>query len=106
MPDWIWHIIYPITTWLHIVCTTLLVGGTLFYELVVPIAIEDLRPEQQLYVFARARWVFRWVVWVSVALLLVSGLVTTWRMWPIYQDFFRDSFPWAMAHIAAGAIGM
>ncbi len=107
MPDWLLHILYPITGWLHIVCTTLIVGGTLFYELVVPIACEELRPEQQLYVFARARWVFRWVVWVSAALLVGSGLVMLWRMWPVYHDkILGASFRWGLMHMGLGAMGL
>ena len=41
----------------------LLVGGFLFYEMVVPMAIADLKEEAQIAVFARARWVFRWIIW-------------------------------------------
>src|SRR5207245_2611809 len=80
MPYWLYDIVYPLSRWLHIVCTTLIVGGTLFFELVLPIAIEDLKREQQLYVFARARLVFRWVVWIGVAGLLLSGVVSLHRM--------------------------
>src|SRR5438477_12616471 len=81
MPYWIPDILYPLSRWLHIVCTTLIVGGTLFFELVLPIAIEDLKREQQLYVFARARLVFRWVVWTGVAGRLLSGVVLRGRIW-------------------------
>ena len=84
--DWWQHIIFPISRWLHMVSFTLLVGGTMFYELVVPIAIEDLRKEQQLYVFARARWVFRWIVYISVVLLTITGLVSMYRLWGTYTD--------------------
>src|ERR1700761_2694771 len=62
--------------YLHIVCATLLVGGTLFYEMVVPVAIADLRPEMQLAIFGRARWVFRQIVWWSAALIIISGIVS------------------------------
>jgi len=77
--DDLWtNIILLLSRYLHIVCVTLLVGGTLFYEMVVPVAIGDLKTEQQLSVFARARWVFRWIVWLSAGILLISGTVTTW----------------------------
>ncbi|MDP9174686.1 MAG: hypothetical protein M3O30_12585 [Planctomycetota bacterium] len=72
--------------YLHIVCATTLVGGTLFYEMVVPIAINDLREEQQLLVFARARWVFKWIVWVSAVLILLSGVLSTYKHWKNYTD--------------------
>src|ERR1700759_983500 len=70
-------VFFILTRYVHIVCTTMLVGGTLFYEMVVPIAIDDLRKEQQLGVFGRARWVFRRIVWWSAGLLLLSGAFST-----------------------------
>jgi uncharacterized membrane protein len=105
MPTWVSDIIHPLTRWVHMVCTTLIVGGTLFFELVLPIAIEDLKREQQLYVFARARLVFRWVVWISVIGLLASGGASVYRMWYAYT---RDEYiaRWAVAHILLGVIGM
>ncbi len=52
-------LIFLISRYLHIVCATILVGGTLFYEMIVPAAIDELRPEQQLLIFARAQVVFQ-----------------------------------------------
>jgi len=101
------HSVLSVNRWLHLVATTLIVGGTLFYELVVPIAIADLKPEQQYTVFGRARWVFRWVVWISAVLLAVSGSVSVWQMWDSYTQPFPRGFPtaggWAIAHVGAGA---
>ncbi len=81
-----------VARYLHIACATILVGGTLFYEMVVPLAIDDLRPEQKMVVFARARWVFRGIVWISVLLILAGGVVTTYVNWPQYmKDTYRTS---------------
>jgi hypothetical protein len=74
-----------LSRYLHIACTTVLVGGTLFYEMVVPGAIEELKPEQQYDVFGRARWVFKRIVWTSAVLLILSGIVTTRRHWDAYK---------------------
>ena len=107
MPYWLYDIVYPLSRWLHIVCTTLIVGGTLFFELVLPIAIEDLKREQQLYVFARARLVFRWVVWIGVGGLLLSGVVSLERIWkPNPPEEWGGIAGWAWAHIGLGAIAM
>ncbi|MGA2500206.1 MAG: hypothetical protein ABSH20_20900 [Tepidisphaeraceae bacterium] len=99
--------LYPLVRWLHLVCSTLIVGGTLFFELVLPIALEDLKNEQRFYAFARARLVFRWVVWISVAGILLSGGVTGYRMWATYRtpEFFGVSL-WGMAHVAVGLIAI
>lgn len=107
MSSWLSDIIFPVSRWLHVVCTTLFVGGTLFFELVLPIAIEDLKKEQQLYVFARARLVFRWVVWISVGGLLMTGGVSVFRMWDSYwRDEFLYISRWAMAHILLGMVAI
>ena len=122
--DDLWtNIILLLSRYLHIVCVTLLVGGTLFYEMVVPVAIGDLKTEQQLSVFARARWVFRWIVWLSAGILLISGTVTTWKHWNEYtgQAYITSSINppttanampvqqsrtglWWAAHVAAGGV--
>jgi hypothetical protein len=106
MPD-IYDIIYPISAWIHIVSMTLIVGGTLFFELVLPIAIDDLKREQQLYVFARARLVFRWVVWIGAAGLLLSGSIALSGMHRLFStEEFSVVVWWAIAHVVLGGIGL
>ena len=107
MPDWVQEVVFPVNRWLHVVATTLLVGGTLFYEFVLPRAIEDLREEVQLSVLGRVRWVFRRVVVLSVGLLAVTGAVETWRLLPTYRSAaFRVVPPWAWAHGGLGLLAM
>ena len=79
MSDLGFHIFVLVNRYLHVVCAALLLGGTLFYEMVVPIAISELKEEQQLLVFARARWVFRSIVWTACILLLLSGVISSYR---------------------------
>jgi hypothetical protein len=80
-------LIFLFSRYFHIVCATILVGGTLFYEMVVPAAIDDLTPEQQLIVFARARWFSKWIVWICSATILISGAVSSFAHW---GDYNRD----------------
>jgi uncharacterized membrane protein len=87
-----------ISRYLHIACTTVLVGGTLFYEMVVPAAIDELKTEQQLDVFGRARWVFRRLVWTSAIILVISGAISTRKHWTTYK---AEVPPLAGAPIAA-----
>lgn len=79
------NLVYLINRYLHIVATTLLIGGTLFYELIVPVAIDEMKDEQKLWVFARTRWAFRWIVWSSITVLILTGAISTYRNWYGYS---------------------
>ena len=107
MEEWSGHILFTVMQWVHIVSTTLIVGGTLFFEFVVPIAIEDLKEEQQFAVFGKARWVFKRVVWVSAILLLISGGVSAARHWGTYHDEpYRLTMWWTVGHAALGTLAI
>ena len=107
LPEWAQAVVFPLNRWLHVVATALLVGGTLFYEFVLPRAVEDLQPEVQLSVLGRVRWVFYRVVVLSTIVLGVTGAVATWRLLPLYQaPAFRIVPPWVMAHIGLGLLAV
>jgi hypothetical protein len=106
IPDWASSIALSLNRWIHIVCTTALVGGTLFYEFVIPRAIEDLKDETQLAVLGRVRWVFRQIVVVSAVLLVLSGALSSWRIWPTYQGTFKAALPWWGMHVGFGLIAL
>jgi hypothetical protein len=105
-PDSLIHIIYTLARWLHMIGSTLLIGGTLFYEFVIPIAIEDLKPELQLIVVGRTRWVFRKVVYFSVIVLILTGVTSTFRQWNDYTVLFPPARPWWATHVGLGIIAM
>jgi uncharacterized membrane protein len=109
---WAQNLIFPLNRWVHIVACTLLVGGVLFFEWVVPLATEGLKEEQRFTVFGRARWVFRRVAWLSVIGLVITGLISTWRMWHLYRleenvvgAFILGSRPWVIGHVITGVVG-
>jgi hypothetical protein len=85
----------------HLIAAALIVGGTLFYLWVVPFAIAELKEESQQIVFARARVVFRWIIFTSALLLLLSGAAMTARnLWiyqgkqiPLFREMARVSHP-------------
>ncbi len=106
LSDPVQHALFSLVRWLHIVCTTLLVGGTLFYEFVIPKAIEDLKEESQLAVLGRVRWFFRGVVILSAILLVVTGGLSVWFYSPMYTGVFRVVQPWLVCHVAVGLIGL
>lgn len=105
-PDWAYTVVLPLNRWLHIVCTTTLVGGTLFYEFVIPRAIEELKEEAQLAVLGRVRWVFRQIVLVSAVLLICSGAISTWRIWPTYHGPYISALPWWIVHVLLGLLAL
>ena len=106
VPDWVHTIVLPLNRWLHITSTTLLVGGTLFYEFVIPKAIEDLKAESQLAVLGRVRWIFRRIVLISATLLLLSGIFASWRNWPTYNGDYAPVKPWWIIHITLGTLAI
>lgn len=107
LEEWLAHILYTSMRWLHIVCTTLVVGGTLFFEFVVPIAIEDLKTEQQMAVMGKARWVFKRVIVACAALLLLSGSVSIYRQWLTYnQPGTRTALLWSAGHTVLGILAL
>jgi len=125
MPDVFVHVADLVSRYLHIACTTVLVGGTLFYEMVVPAAIEELKTEQQLDVFGRARFVFRRLVWISAVLLVLSGIISARKHWREYsrpetspgaivnvedspdgQSAIRRPGWWWVAHTSTGALAV
>jgi uncharacterized membrane protein len=108
LDEWLRDILFVSMRWLHIVCTTLVVGGTLFFEFVVPIAVEDLKTESQLSVIGKARWVFKRVIWPSAFLLLISGAASMLRQWDSYnsKDVHDIALLAAGAHIVLGVAAL
>src|SRR5688500_15747390 len=84
IPPWVYHIVFGVARWLHVIATALLVGGTLFFEFVVPRAIEDMRMEDQMSTIARLRLAWRQMVWACAVTLPITGLVAMYHVWPHY----------------------
>ena len=107
VPDWVQSIVMPLNRWLHIIATATLIGGALFYEFVIPKAIEELKDETQLAVLGRVRWVFRRLVIFSTIVICISGLVETWHTWPSYNGpNYSAARPWWGYHAIAGVLAM
>ena len=107
LEEWLRDFMFVAMRWLHIVCTTLVVGGTLFFEFVMPIAVEDLKTEQQLTVAGKARWVFKRVIWPCAFLLLASGAVLILRLWDPAENSPHRAILWTgAAHVGLGIAGL
>lgn len=114
---------YLIARYGHIVSAMVLIGGLMFQEMVVPLALSDEREENRLALFARTRWSFRRIVWSCIALSLLSGAVMSYHRVPIYmqQEYsvadmgggFPHALPiglrtgwWWVAHVSTGVMAM
>jgi uncharacterized membrane protein SirB2 len=78
----------------------------LFYEFVIPKAIEDLKEETQLAVLGRVRWFFRQVVVFSSLILILSGTVTCLQQWHMYNGIFHEARTWLYLHVAVGLLAI
>ncbi|HVT87676.1 MAG TPA: hypothetical protein VHD56_02400 [Tepidisphaeraceae bacterium] len=123
MKEDLFHLLLLVNRYFHVIAATFIVGGTLFYELIFPVAIDELKDEQKLWVFARARWAFRWIVWCCVTVLILSGVVSSFRNWFAYTglesrllevapttapEHFHLVGPgnWWLAHVIVGSAGL
>jgi hypothetical protein len=88
MPETLSDLFFLSSRYVHIVATTIIVGGTLFFEMVVPLAIGDLKTEVQLALFGRMRWLFRWVVYTSTIALIITGSVSIYRNWSVLNGTY------------------
>jgi uncharacterized membrane protein len=59
--------------WVHVTAVVLSVGGLAFLLIVLP-GLGDLQPEQRDHLFKQVTNRFRWVLWSSMAIILLSGL--------------------------------
>lgn len=100
MQESILDFLFILNRYVHIICTTVIVGGTLFFELIVPVATGELKEEQQLAVFGRARWSFKVVVWSCAVLLVITGVVSSVRRW---SDYSVEDHPAVVAKHAGEA---
>jgi len=60
--------------WVHVTAAVLGVGGMAFLLIVLIPGIRDLQPEQRERLSKQVTGRFRWVLWSSMAIMLLSGL--------------------------------
>jgi uncharacterized membrane protein len=60
--------------WVHVTAVVLSVGGMAFLLIVLIPGIGDLQPEQRERLSKQVTERFRWVLWSSMAIILLSGL--------------------------------
>ncbi|HEX3355498.1 MAG TPA: hypothetical protein VHS31_00855 [Tepidisphaeraceae bacterium] len=128
MQETLTNLFFLFSRYVHIVATTLIVGGTLFFEMVVPVAIGELKTEVQLALMGRMRWIFRWVVYTCAITLIITGAISAYRNYDVVNGQFleflsQNSSPqkiqalqdesifnrpriWFVAHLASGVLSL
>lgn len=112
LPDWLVNGGFAGNRCLHLVASTLLVGGVLFFAFVVPRSTKDLNVENQLAVFGYARWIFRKIVLWNLLAIVLTGVLSSWRMWYIYrldqaaiEGLWARPNTWAIGHVIFAILG-
>ncbi|HEV8607599.1 MAG TPA: hypothetical protein VGQ99_19850 [Tepidisphaeraceae bacterium] len=90
--------------WLHIIPAALVIGGLVFMRYILPVGLEPLAEDQREQVFLRCRRVFKIVVHASILFLLISGLINSIRLFPLYRPPLGHAL-WG-CHFLLGAIVM
>lgn len=70
------HAFYIFSVWLHVLAAAVWIGGMVFIALVLVPATR--RPEHRGVATSLIRWTgrrFRWIGWLSLALLLLTGII-------------------------------
>ena len=94
-------LVWIFNRYIHVVSAMLLVGGTLFYAMVVPRGIDDLKDAAQLAVLGRLRWVFRWIVYLSTIALLITGALSWSRNTSSYSGTEVKALATILSHEGA-----
>lgn len=87
------HAIYLFSVWLHILAAIAWIGGMIFLVLILVPTIR--RPEYQDIRASLIHWIgirFRWVGWICLILLLLSGIFNLIYRGFSWKDLQDDSF--------------
>jgi uncharacterized membrane protein len=71
--------------WLHLISACLLIGGVLFFRLVVPRGLKLLEESQRMPVLLAIRRGFKMIAHSAILFLLLSGIYNTVLAWDKYK---------------------
>lgn len=71
---------WMILIWIHILAAMFWIGGMLFFSLVLIPSLQGVPPPQRADLMGRIGMRYRRAGWISLALLLVTGLLQLYRL--------------------------
>jgi uncharacterized membrane protein len=79
------EVLIVLSRWFHIMSAVLVIGGTFFMRVILPLGLAQADPASREAVFLRCRRVFKMLVHTCILFLLLSGAFNTWRACDDYK---------------------
>ncbi len=79
------EVLIILSRWLHIISAVLVIGGTFFMRIILPLGLAQSDAASREAVFLRCRRIFKMLVHTCILFLLLSGAFNTWRAWGDYR---------------------
>jgi uncharacterized membrane protein len=78
------EVLIVLSRWVHIISAVLVIGGTFFIRVILPLGLAQADAASREAVFLRCRRVFKMLVHTCILFLLLSGAFNAWRAWGDY----------------------
>lgn len=78
------EVLIILSRWVHIMSAVLVIGGTFFMRIILPLGLAQADAASREAVFLRCRRIFKMLVHTCILFLLLSGAFNTWRAWKDY----------------------
>ena len=79
------EVLIILSRWLHVMSAILVIGGTFFMRVILPLGLAQADPASREAVFLRCRRVFKMLVHTCILFLILSGVFNTMRAWNDYR---------------------
>jgi uncharacterized membrane protein len=79
------ELLIVLSRWIHVMSAVLVIGGTFFIRMILPLGLAQADAASREAVFLRCRRIFKMLVHTCILLLLLSGGFNTWRAWGDYR---------------------
>lgn len=90
--------------WIHMLAAMFWIGGMLFFSLVLISSLRGLPPPQRTDLMSRIGQRYRRAGWISLAVLLVTGLLRLYRLG--FVPLAADGWIWAKLALVLVIVGL
>lgn len=95
---------WMILIWIHILAAMFWIGGMLFFSLVLIPSLQGVPPPERADLMGRVGMRYRRAGWISLALLLVTGLLQLYRL--NFAPPAADGWIWAKLTLVIVMVGL